>query len=238
MSFISLQNVKKSYTVEGKSIPVLENLNLDIPKEKITVILGRSGCGKTTLLRIAGGLEMADQGQIIQSDSRKMNDKAAFVFQEPRLMPWLNVWENVELGLGSEHMKKNRKRDPGILKEQIERVGLSGFEKAYPHQLSGGMQQRVSIARAFAYEPSMILMDEPFAALDYFTRSQMQKELLRLQRESCVSIVFVTHSIDEALLLGHKIVILEKGQMKSEIVINENDDLNIQKKRIMEQLKV
>jgi len=244
MSFISLQNVKKSYTVEGKSIPVLENLNLDIPKEKITVILGRSGCGKTTLLRIAGGLEMADQGQIIQSDSRKMNDKAAFVFQEPRLMPWLNVWENVELGLGSKQMEKNRKQEHGVLKEQIERVGLAGFEKAYPHQLSGGMQQRVSIARAFAYEPSMILMDEPFAALDYFTRSQMQKELLRLQKESCVSILFVTHSVDEALLLGHKIVVIERGNFQLEVEIDtENEERNlldtnliIQKKKIIEHL--
>lgn len=230
MEYYSLQSIKKSYMVDGKKIPVLEHISLNIPVGKITVILGRSGCGKTTLLRIAGGLETPDEGEVFEKE------KMSFVFQEARLMPWLNVRENVEFSL----------KETKDIQNQIERVGLKGFETAYPHQLSGGMQQRVSIARAFAYEPAIILMDEPFSALDHFTRDQMQKELIWLQRESNVTILFVTHSIDEALILGHKIVMLENGTIKSETDIdmeNEKRDLLdesliIQKKRIIEQLEV
>ena len=129
-------------------------------------------------------------------------------------MPWLNVWDNVIFGLKKQEVKKE------TIQGIIDTVGLKGFEKAYPHQLSGGMQQRAAIARALAYEPSFIMMDEPFAALDYFTRDQMQKELLRLQQSRGASILFVTHSIDEALLLGHKIVVIEDGVVKREFFID------------------
>lgn len=128
-------------------------------------------------------------------------------------MPWLNVWDNVKFGL------KKQECDSEVIQSIIDIVGLNGFEKAYPHQLSGGMQQRVAIARALAYDPSFVMMDEPFAALDYFTRDQMQKELMRLQKSRGTSILFVTHSIDEALLLGHKIVIIENGQIKTEFCV-------------------
>ena len=130
-------------------------------------------------------------------------------------MPWLNVWDNVIFGLKKQEIHKN------MLQNIIDTVGLNGFEKAYPHQLSGGMQQRTAIARALAYDPSFIMMDEPFASLDYFTRNQMQKELLRLQQNRGSSILFVTHSIDEALLLGHKIVIIENGLIKKEFMIEK-----------------
>ena len=129
-------------------------------------------------------------------------------------MPCLNVWDNVRFGL------KMKEYDKGSIQDVIDMVGLNGFEKAYPHQLSGGMQQRVAIARALAYHPTFIMMDEPFAALDYFTREQMQKELMRLQQEQGVSILFVTHSIDEALLLGHQIVVIEHGKIKAEFEIS------------------
>ena len=128
-------------------------------------------------------------------------------------MPWLNVWDNVIFGLKKQDIKKD------LIQNIIDTVGLNGFEKAYPHQLSGGMQQRVAIARALAYDPSFIMMDEPFAALDYFTRDQMQKELIKLQQSRGASILFVTHSIDEALLLGHKIVVIEDGLVKREFLI-------------------
>ena len=187
----------------------LNNVNIDIPEKSITIILGRSGCGKTTLLRLVGGLEEADEGDI----HFKAAHKTAYVFQESRLMPWLNVWDNVIFGL------KKQEIDKTAVQNIIDTVGLSGFEKANPHQLSGGMQQRTAIARALAYDPSFIMMDEPFAALDYFTRDQMQKELIRLQQSRGNSILFVTHSIDEALLLGHKIVIIEDGQIKKEFLI-------------------
>ena len=133
-------------------------------------------------------------------------------------MPWLTVWDNITFGL------KKQEIQPERIQNIIDTVGLHGFEKAYPHQLSGGMQQRTAIARALAYAPSFIMMDEPFAALDYFTRNQMQKELIRLQQSRGASILFVTHSIDEALLLGHKIAIIENGQIKREFLIETPSD--------------
>lgn len=209
MAGIELKNIQKSYSVDDRTLHVLKGINLHIPEKSITVILGRSGCGKTTLLRLVGGLESPDFGEI----KFTAEHKTAYVFQEPRLMPWLHVWDNVVFGL------KKQERDKTAVQNIIDTVGLKGFEKAYPHQLSGGMQQRVALARAFAYDPSFIMMDEPFAALDYFTRDQMQKELIRLQQSRGASILFVTHSIDEALLLGHKIVIIEEGQIKREFLI-------------------
>ncbi|MBO4999053.1 MAG: ABC transporter ATP-binding protein [Eubacterium sp.] len=214
MGGINLKNIQKAYSVDDRIINVLNGINLQIPERSITVILGRSGCGKTTLLRLVGGLEEADEGEI----EFDVAHKTAFVFQEPRLMPWQNVRDNVKFGL------KKQEYDNNAIQSIIDIVGLNGFEKAYPNQLSGGMQQRVAIARALAYNPSFILMDEPFAALDYFTRNQMQKELLRLQRDCGASILFVTHSIDEALLLGHKIVVIERGLVKAEFNIEENNE--------------
>lgn len=209
MAGIELKNIQKSYLVDDRTLDVLKGIDLQIPEKSITVILGRSGCGKTTLLRLVGGLEEADAGEICFDAAHK----TAYVFQESRLMPWLHVWDNVVFGLKKQHIDKS------AVQNIIDTVGLKGFEKAYPHQLSGGMQQRTSIARALAYDPSFIMMDEPFAALDYFTRDQMQKELLRLQQSRGASILFVTHSIDEALLLGHKIVIIEDGQIKRDFRI-------------------
>lgn len=205
MAGIELIDIHKTYLVDNREIPVLNGINLSLPAGRITVILGQSGCGKTTLLRLTGGLETADSGEIRWESAHK----TAFVFQEPRLMPWLTVWENVVFGLSK------KETDPGKIEAVIRTVGLSGFEKAYPAQLSGGMQQRAAIARALAYEPTFIMMDEPFATLDYFTREQMQKELLRVQQERSASILFVTHSIDEALILGSQIAVIEKGMVKA-----------------------
>ena len=131
-------------------------------------------------------------------------------------MPWLTVWGNVTFGLEKREISRKKVEDI------IATVGLTGFEKAYPSQLSGGMQQRTAIARALAYQPSFIMMDEPFAALDYFTREQMQRELLRVQQKQGSSILFVTHSIDEALILGHRIVVIENGLVKAEYQVPES----------------
>lgn len=211
MAGINLRGIFKTYKVDDKELQVLNGVDLDVPEGKITVILGRSGCGKTTLLRLIGGLETYDSGEILKNES----GKTAFVFQEPRLMPWLTVYKNIIFGLHKKEIQEDS------INQIIDTVGLSGFQKAQPHQLSGGMQQRVAIARALAYNPSFIMMDEPFAALDYFTREQMQKELLRVQHKTGCGIFFVTHSIDEAILLGDKIVVIEQGKVKSEFILEE-----------------
>jgi sulfonate transport system ATP-binding protein len=213
MAGIELLDVRKSYEVENRRIQVLSGINLSLPKESITVVLGKSGCGKTTLLRLVGGLETPDSGEIRYDSSQR----TAFVFQEPRLMPWLNVKENICFGL-----RKSEINHPEIA-SIIQTVGLNGFEKAYPYQLSGGMQQRTSLARALAYKPSFIMMDEPFAALDYFTREQMQQELLRVQAIQKASILFVTHNIDEALFLGDKIVVIADGLVKAEFEVPKTE---------------
>ncbi|MBQ3421410.1 MAG: ABC transporter ATP-binding protein [Romboutsia sp.] len=236
MDGIKLVNVSKIYNVEKESIKVLNGINLDIPSNKITVILGRSGCGKTTLLRLVSGLEGFEQGEILGANSKK----TAYVFQEDRLMPWLDVKSNITFGI------HNKEVDHSRIDEIIETVGLNKFYSAYPSQLSGGMKQRVSIARAFAYDPDFIMMDEPFSALDYFTREQMQKELIKIHERLKCSILFVTHSIDEALILADKIAVLEKGIIKSQYEIEEkhdtrdllNDKFVNLKKQIIDDLKV
>ncbi len=212
MAEIKLKEIRKSFSVNGEKIEVLSGLNLSIPEGKITVLLGKSGCGKTTILRLIANLEGSDSGEI----DRGAGSRTAFVFQEPRLMPWLNVFDNVKFGLKKEELI------PEEIDRQIEIVGLSKFKKAFPAQLSGGMQQRVALARALAYKPDFIMMDEPFAALDYFTREQMQKELVKIQSKGKNSILFVTHSIDEAILLGDKIAIIEGGKVKHEFEIQED----------------
>ncbi len=212
MNGIRLSGIRKVFDTDDGRIEVLKELNLFVPEKKITVLLGRSGCGKTTILRLIAGLEKINAGSIEKSQTAK----TAFVFQEPRLMPWLNVYKNVAFGLKRKQISKAE------IERQINLVGLSDFKRAYPFQLSGGMQQRVAIARAMAYKADFIMMDEPFAALDYFTREQMQKELIRIHLKNEPSILFVTHSIDEALLLADKIVIIEKGGVKAEFEIKES----------------
>ncbi len=155
------------------------------------------------------GLAAQDAGEIRFAGPQK----AAYVFQEPRLMPWLSVRDNVQFGL------KRSEIDPDDTRRILQTVGLTGFEKARPAQLSGGMQQRVALARALAYHPSFIMMDEPFAALDHFTREGMQRELLRVRRETDASILFVTHSIDEALTLADRIVLLSDGVIARDFAI-------------------
>ena len=209
MAGIEYVNVCKNYDVSGRSIEVLRGVNMCVPQGAITVILGKSGCGKTTLLRLTGGLEKPDSGEI----RFDMANRPAFVFQEPRLMPWLNVWDNAAFGL------KRADIDADDLRRIIRTVGLSGFERAYPLQLSGGMQQRVALARALAYHPSFIMMDEPFAALDYFTREQMQQELLRARRIAIISEGRISAEFDiDAPALGRNVMNDEFISLKRAII--------------------
>ena len=195
---IEIKDLCKSFQVDERELEVLKQLDLSVPANEITVLLGRSGCGKTTLLRLIGGLDKDYTGTI----STPHSCTPAFVFQEARLMPWLTVAQNIAFGL----KKKDIRRDE--LDRLISMTGLDGFADALPGQLSGGMQQRAALARALAMKPDFILMDEPFAALDHFTRERMQNFLLELHQSTQCGVLFVTHSIDEALAIGDRIVIL------------------------------
>ena len=200
---IEISNLSKHFFIGEKRIDVLRELSLSVKKDKITVILGRSGCGKTTLLRLVAGLESISQGEI----KFKEKAKIGFVFQEARLMPFLNVYENIVFPL------KKQEIEPAKIEALISMIGLSDFKFAAVSQLSGGMSSRVSLARVLAYEANLILMDEPFAALDAFTRASMQAEILKIKAGK--TIIFVTHNIDEALFLADEIILLEKGGIKS-----------------------
>lgn len=209
MDGIEIMGLEKAYAMESGVLPVLRGLNLTLEAGAITVVLGKSGCGKTTLLRLVGGLEAPDAGEVRFHSLGKV----AYVFQEPRLMPWLNARDNIQFGL------RRGEIDPEQTRRIIATVGLTGFERALPSQLSGGMQQRVALARALACRPSFILMDEPFAALDHFTRESMQRELLRMRQTTNAGILFVTHAIDEALTLADKVVLLAGGVVAAEFPI-------------------
>lgn len=211
---IELTQICKSYPTDGQRLEVLKDLELTIPQDAITVVLGKSGCGKTTLLRLVGGLDTDFSGILRYPQEAK----AAVVFQEPRLMPWLSVWKNITFGL------KKRDIEETYIRELIGLTGLTGFEQAYPAQLSGGMEQRVAIARALAVRPKFLLLDEPFAALDYFTRASMQKLLLAVQKQSRCGVLFITHSIDEALMLGDRIVILKDKQIRKVYHLKEKSE--------------
>ena len=201
-----IKNLCKKFKIEDDEHIVFSDISLEIPGDKITVILGESGCGKTTLLRILSNLDTSDKGEVSYIDNKhKIKPKVGVVFQESRLMPWLTVKENISF-----HSKKMDEKD---LNKYLSMMKLEKFKNSYPSELSGGMANRVSIARALSYNPDILLMDEPFAALDHFTRQTMQKEFLRICAEERMGALFVTHSVDEALLLGDEILIMENGKV-------------------------
>jgi len=222
MSGVSIANVGKAFPKEdGTATQALEGVNLEIRDEEFVCLVGPSGCGKTTLLRIIAGLETPTTGSVTV-DGRTVtgpDPKRGMVFQEYSLFPWLKVVDNVAFGqkmkgVGKEERQKTADR-------YIEMVGLSQFRDAYPYELSGGMRQRVAIARALANDPDVLLMDEPFGALDAQTRNHMQKELLSLWEQTQKTIVFVTHSVDEAVYLSDRIVVLSPrpGSVREVITI-------------------
>lgn len=197
-----ITNLHKSFAVRGRTVPVLAGLDF-VQRDGITVVLGRSGCGKTTLLRLIAGMDRPDAGAVrVRGDGR-----IGMVFQEPRLMPWLTAAQNVALG------QRRGRCDSARL---LALTGLAGFDDALPHQLSGGMRHRVALARALANGPSLVLMDEPFAALDQHTREDMQDLLLHVQRTTGMNVLFVTHSLDEALYLGDRVVVLFGGRIAAD----------------------
>ncbi|MDR3280534.1 MAG: ABC transporter ATP-binding protein [Synergistaceae bacterium] len=204
------------------TLSVLDSFDLDILEGEFFSILGPSGCGKSTFLNILAGLDDFDRGEILvdQEPLKKRSFDRGMVFQSYALLPWRTVLENLEVGLEIRNINRRGRRE--IARHYLEMVGLSNFANQYPHQLSGGMRQRVAIARVLAYRPNLLLMDEPFAALDAQTRELMQIELLRIWEADKKTIIFVTHSIDEAILLSDRVAIMtaRTGRIKEIIDID------------------
>jgi len=212
---VSVKNIYKNYG----ATEALRDLSLDFPKGQLTSLLGPSGCGKTTLLKIIAGLLPATQGEVFVNGSlvTKPGPDRAFVFQDFALMPWASVLRNVAFGLELRGVNKNERED--IAAKYIKDVGLVGFENSFPHELSGGMRQRVGLARALSVDSPVLLMDEPFSAVDEQTRRKFQEDLLNLVKNENKTFIFVTHSIEEAVYVSDQIaILLPRPSRVSEII--------------------
>ncbi len=203
---LSIEHLYKEFQVNNTGVSVLNDINLSIKNGEFISIVGHSGCGKSTLLRIVAGLESCSSGTVTlggRAISKPGIDRG-MIFQDHRLMPWMTVKDNIAFGLYNLSDQEKQK----LINEHIELVGLKGFEKAYPHQLSGGMAQRAAIARALVHNPRVLLLDEPFGALDALTRIQLQQEILKIWEKEATTMLLVTHDIDEAIFLGDRVVIM------------------------------
>ncbi|WP_416318280.1 ABC transporter ATP-binding protein [Thermoanaerobacterium saccharolyticum] len=241
-----IENISKSFMLDLKTNIVLKNVNLLINKGEFICIIGPSGCGKSTLLNIIAGLESASCGRIILNGSvvRDAGIDRAVMFQEPALFPWLTVIDNVEFGMKMAGIKKEERKRRAM--KYLKMVHLTKFKDSYIHQLSGGMRQRVALARALAIDSEVLLMDEPFSALDSQTRNILQLELQRIWIDTKKTIVFVTHNIEEAVVLADRVVVMSTnpGRVKKEFKIElsrprkpESPDVNYYARKIMDELR-
>jgi NitT/TauT family transport system ATP-binding protein len=214
---ISIAGLGKQYAGAHGTVTALRDVNLSVQRGQFCCLVGPSGCGKTTLLRIVAGLETHTSGMLELAHFDRSKPLHSMVFQEQSVFPWMTVERNVEYGLKMRGVPRAERQD--AVRHYIDKVGLSAFRDAYPHQLSGGMKQRVSIARAFANDPEILLMDEPFAALDEQNKAILQEELLRIWEESKKTVLFITHSIDEALVLSDRALVMtaRPGTIKADI---------------------
>jgi sulfonate transport system ATP-binding protein len=219
---IEIRGVSKQYSVKNTVLPVLSNLTISIQPGEFVSIVGSSGCGKSTLLRLLIGLDVDYDGEILVQGKRVTGTSLdrGIVFQDHRLFPWLSVEQNIGLGLENAPLSPEQKRS--AIAEHVELVGLKGFETVYPHQLSGGMAQRAAIARGLINQPSILLLDEPFGALDALTRSSLQAELQRIWQTAGITMILVTHDVDEAVYLGDRVVVMEPrpGRIRKLIDVN------------------
>jgi sulfonate transport system ATP-binding protein len=218
MAGVEIRNLSKHFRIGDRIVDAVNNATATITDGSFTVIVGKSGCGKTTLLRLLGGLEQATAGQIVWTGNgdSATPPKIGFVFQEPRLMPWLSVLENVAFSL-------DRSLPPDAMEAialpTLRQLGLEAFRDAYPSQLSGGMAQRVSLGRTLCFHPEVILMDEPFGALDYFTRKKLQREIMELFLSQKKTLIFVTHDVTEAVFLAQTVLVMDAGTLVREIAV-------------------
>jgi len=205
---LSLKNISKSFYSRNETFEALNDVSIDVYDNELLVLLGPGQCGKTVLLNIIAGLETPTQGEVIVEDEKSTgaSGNLGLVFQKTAIFPWKTVIQNVEFGPLVKGLSKTKRREKA--RYFIELVGLKGYENSYPHQLSGGMKQRVGIARAYCNDPEVLLMDEPFGALDAQTRYQMEDEVLRIWEKEKRTVVFVTNNIEEAVYLGDRIVLL------------------------------
>ena len=205
---MEINGISKTFYSDKGYFTAIKDVSFDVNDGEFLVILGPGRCGKTVLLNIIAGLEQQTEGKVVYNgrEWKGVNPEISMVFQKLALMPFKTVMENVELGLKFRGMSKVQRRE--IAQHYIELVGLKGFEKSYPTQLSGGMKQRVGIARAYAADPKLLIMDEPFGQLDAQTRYQMQEEILRIWEKEKRTVIFVTNNIEEACYLGDRIILL------------------------------
>ena len=233
MAGVELCNLSKHFLLGERIISAVQSVTTTISHGSFTVIVGKSGCGKTTLLRLLGGLEELTEGQILWTDTEKQQllPKIGFVFQEPRLMPWLTVYENMAFSLDKSLLSE---AVTTIVNPILNQLGLESFRDAYPAQLSGGMAQRVSLGRTLCYDPDLILMDEPFGALDYFTRKKLQLEMVELFLLQKKTVIFVTHDVSEAIYLGQKILVMDEGRIVKEIPIEMSYPRNLASSDILD----
>ena len=232
---ISIKDVYKQFPNTDptkEDIVALNGFSLDIEPGSFVSLIGPSGCGKSTLLRIIGGLDKATKGtiELDGKEIKKPGSDRGFAFQKPgsdrgfafqgsNLFPWLTVEKNIAFGLKARHIYKQQKKD---VADYIHLVGLEGFEKSYPHQLSGGMQQRASLARALVGHPSVLLLDEPLGALDAFTRMNLQDEIINIWKKHNMTMVMVTHDVDEAIYMSDQVVVMSARPSKVEAIIDIN----------------
>ncbi len=217
---VHVSGVCKSFLRGKAQLAVLDDIHLDVRAGEFVCLLGPSGCGKSTLLNIVGGFEPADAGRV-EIEGRPVtgpDPRRVFVFQEYGIFPWASVWDNIALGLRS----KPKDEQARIIRHYVDLVGLNGFEKSFPSELSGGMRQRVALARALAVAPDVVYMDEPLGALDSLTRLQMRAELLRLWRREKMTILFVTHDVDESIQLADRILVMtpRPGRIAEELRVD------------------
>jgi NitT/TauT family transport system ATP-binding protein len=203
---VSIRGLAKEFDAKGQVVTALSDLDLDIPRGQFFVIVGPSGCGKTTLLRLMAQLDTPTRGAVTIHGSGEGRPENSMVFQGESIFPWMSVWDNASYGLRMRGVPAAQIRE--TVGHYLDKTGLTQFQDAYPHQLSGGMKQRVSIARAFANDPEILLMDEPFSALDEQNKTLLQSELLRIWDETRKTVVFITHSVDEAVTLGDRIMVM------------------------------
>ncbi len=213
---ISLSGVRKYFGRSG--FVALDGISIDIPKGQFFVIVGPSGCGKTTLLRTLAGLDRQSEGRVDIRQFERLRPANSMIFQGDSLFPWMSVYDNAAYGLRMRHVDKAEIAE--TVRVWLERIGLWRFRDLYPHQLSGGMRQRVSIVRAFANDPEILLMDEPFSALDEQNKVLLHEELLRIWEATNKTVVFITHSVEEAVTLGDRIMVMTANPGRAKAVID------------------